>query len=97
MSIYETPVKSKALSQFAAIPSNDEPTQLICNFKVEKKEKVYYNSTMKEQTDKDNIFKEVRMRAIRNAYIPESIRRKYSVTVNEATGKIVIGKRPDKK
>lgn len=97
MSIYETPGKSKALSQFAAIPANDEPTQLICNFKVEKKEKVYYNSTMKEQTDKDNIFKEVRMRAIRNAYIPESIRGKYSVTVKPDAGKIVIGKKPDKK
>jgi len=48
---------------------------------------------MKEQTDKGDIFKEVRMQAINNAYIPESIRHEYSVTVNKDTGKIVIGKK----
>ena len=51
---------------------------------------------MKEQTDKDTIFKEVRMQAINNAYIPERIRRRYSVTVNKNTGKIVIGKKQTK-
>lgn len=58
---------------------------------------MYYNSTMKEQTGKDNIFKEVRMQAIKNAYIPESIRRQYSVKVSEDTGKILIGKKQDEK
>jgi len=52
---------------------------------------------MKEQTDKHDIFKEARMQAIKNAYIPESIRRRYSVKVSEDTGKIVIGKKSGNK
>lgn len=52
---------------------------------------------MKERTYEDKIFKEVRMQAIKNAYIPESIRSQYTVKINEETEKIIIGKKPGKK